>query len=80
MKKIIKNIATSLINLDLNFKKSTNDNKTTFFIEENYNFSITVSQGDNATEVFYFDASIDKDFLGNNDSVKSATEIINDFI
>jgi hypothetical protein len=80
MKKIIKNIATSLINLGLNFKKSTNDNKTTFFIEENYNFSITVSQGDNAIEVFYFDTSIDKDFLGNNDSVKSATEIINDFI
>ena len=80
MKRIIKNIATSLINLDLNFKKSTNDNKTIFFIEENNDFSITVSKGDNAIEVFYYAISIDKDFLGTNETVKSATETIKDFI
>ena len=80
MKKIIKNIATALINLDLNFRKSTDINSTIFYIEDNNDFSITILKGENAIEVFYFDTSIDKDFLGNNDSVKSATEIIRDFI
>lgn len=74
LKQTQKTISTALINLDIDFTKRGNR-----FIISDY-FSITIEQGDNVVEVFYFDSLKDKDFLSTEETVKNATETINEFL